>query len=180
MSYYLYMIGSHRTSLPKPVSKMLVESMVLSRMRYAISTWGPALQQRYISHLQWMQNRGVRLSCNLKRYDHVSSHRLGLRCSEMFGSVQEQIKQSTLSCVYRQYRYETCLKLHPPIQFGTTHSHFTRTNRQFANIMRFSTALGQRSFCYKGTTWWNTLPPDFYQVSGYATFVRNLQDYLLC
>ena len=38
MSYYLYMIGSHRTSLTKFVSKMLVESLVLSHMRYAIST----------------------------------------------------------------------------------------------------------------------------------------------
>ena len=84
------------------------------------------------------------------------------------------IKQSTLSCMHRQCRYETCLKLHPPIQFGTTHSHFTGTNRQFANVMRFFTAFGQRSFRYKGTTWWNALPPDFYQVSGYATFVRSL------
>ena len=45
MSYYLYMIGSHRTSLTNSVSKMLVELLVLSRMRYTISTWGPALQQ---------------------------------------------------------------------------------------------------------------------------------------
>ena len=176
MSYYLYMIGSHRTSLTKSVSKMLVESLVLSRMKYAISTWGPALQQKYMSRLQRMQNRGVRLSCNLKKYDHISSYHLGLR----WLSVQDQIKQSTLSCMYRQCHYETCLKLHPPIQFGTTHSHFTRTNRQFANVMRFFTAFGQRSFCYKGTTWWNALPPDFYQVSGYATFVRSLQDYFLC
>ena len=149
MSYYLYMIGSHRTSLTKSVSKMLVESLVLSCMRYAISTWGPALQQKYISNLQQTQNGGVRLSCNLKKYDHVSSHHMGLR----WLSVQNQIKQSTLSCMYRQYRYETCLKLNLPIQFGTTHSHSTRTNRQFANIMRFSTAFGQKSFRCKGTTW---------------------------
>ena len=83
-----YMTGPHCTSLTKSVSKMLVESLVLSHMRYAISTWGPALQQRCISHLQQMQNRGVQLSCNLKKYDHVSSHHLGLRCL----SVQDQIK----------------------------------------------------------------------------------------
>jgi len=79
MSYYLYMIGSHHTSLTKSVSKMLVESLVLSRMRYTISMWGPALQQRHILCLQQMQNRGVWLSCDLKKYDHVSSHRLDLR-----------------------------------------------------------------------------------------------------
>jgi len=73
MSYYLYTIGSHHASLTKSVSKMLVESLVLSRMRYTISTWEPALQQKHISRLQWMQNRGIWLSCNLK-YDHVSSY----------------------------------------------------------------------------------------------------------
>ena len=175
VSYYLYMIGSHHTSLTKFVSKMLVESLILSRMRYAITTWGTALQQRYISHLQWMQNRGVWLSYNLKKYDHVSSHRLGLR----WLSVQNQIKQSTLFCTYRQCHYQTCLKLNPPIQFGTKHSYSTRTNRHFANITRFSTAFGQKSFHYKGSTWWNALPPDFYQISGYTTLVQGLWDYFL-
>ena len=80
-----------------------IESLVLSRMRYAISTWGPALQQRYISYLQQMQNRGVQLSCNLKEYDHVSSHCLGLR----WLSVQDQIKQLTLSCMYGQCHYQS-------------------------------------------------------------------------
>jgi len=142
MSYYLYMIGSHCTSLTKSVSRMLVKSLVLSRMRYAISTWLPALQQRHISRLQWMQNRGVQLSCDLKKYDHVSSHRLGLR----WLSVQDQIKQSTLSYMYHQCHYQSCLKLNPPIQFGCRHFYFTRTNRHFANITRFSTAFGQKKF----------------------------------
>ena len=132
------MIGSHRTSLTHSVSKMLVELLVLSRMRYAISTWGPALQHKHISRLQRMQYRGVRLSC--KKYDHVSSHRLSLR----WLSVQDQIKQSTLSCMYRQCHYQTCLKLDPPIQFGSRHYYFTRTNKHFANITRFSTAFGQK------------------------------------
>jgi len=157
MSYYLYMIGSHRTSLAKSISKMLVESLVLSQMRYTISKWGPALQQRHILCLQWIQNRGVWLSCDLKKYDHVSSHFLGLG----WLSVQDQIKQSTLSYMYRQCHYQSCLKLNPPIQFGGRHSYSTRTNRHFANIARFSTAFGQKSFCYKGMTWWNALPSDF-------------------
>ena len=168
------MIGSHRTSLTNSVSKMLVELLVLSRMRHAISTWGPALQQKHISRLQRMQNRGARLSCNLRKYDHVSSHRLGLR----WLSVQDQITQSTLSCMYRQCHYQTCLELDPPIQFGSRHSYFTRTNKHFANITRFSTAFGQKGFRYKGTTWWNALPSDFYQIPAHTTFVRGLQDYL--
>jgi len=70
--------------------------------------------------------------------------------------------------MYRQCHYQSCLKLNPPIQFGGGHSYSTRTNRHFANIARSSTAFRQKSFCYKGMTWWNALPSDFYQISGHT------------
>ena len=53
-------------------------------------------------------------------------------------------KKLTLSCMYHQCHYQTCLKLNPPIYFGSKHSYSTRTNRHFANITRFSTAFGQK------------------------------------
>ena len=61
------------------------------------------------------------------------------------------------------------LSLDPPIQFGS----ITRTNKHFANrdITRFSTAFGQKSFHYKGTTWWNALPSDFYQIPAHSYYI---------
>ena len=53
-TYYLYMIRCHRSSLTKSVSKMLIESSVLSRMKYAITVWGPALQKGQTQQLQRM------------------------------------------------------------------------------------------------------------------------------
>ena len=131
-----HMIGSHCTSLTKSVSKMLVESLVLCRMRYVISVCGPALQQRYISCLQPIQNRGVQLSCNLKKYDPAC----------FFPLIISDKKIDTFLYAYHQCRYQTCLKLNPPIQFGSKHSYSTRTNRHYANITRFSTAFGQKRF----------------------------------
>ena len=146
-------------------------------MRYAISVWRPSLQQGYVFHfyMQRIQNMGIHLSCSLQKYDHVSSHWLGLR----WLSVQNLIKQSTLSSMYCQHHYQSCLKLNPPIQFGCGHSYSTGTNRHFASILRFSPAFGKNSFQYKDITWWNALSPDLYQVSNHNAFMQCFQKCLL-
>ena len=43
MAYYLYLIGCHQRNLPVAVLKLLVESLVLSHLRYAVPVWGPSL-----------------------------------------------------------------------------------------------------------------------------------------
>jgi len=45
MSFYLFWINSHRKSLPTEVIKMLIDSLVLSRLMYALPVWGPLLSQ---------------------------------------------------------------------------------------------------------------------------------------
>jgi len=55
---------------------MLIES---SRMKHAISVWGPALQKGQTQCLQQMQNREVRISCDLHKHDHTSSHQGNLK-----------------------------------------------------------------------------------------------------
>ena len=43
MAYYLYLIDCHQINLPVAVLKMLVQSHVLSHLRYAVPIWGPSL-----------------------------------------------------------------------------------------------------------------------------------------
>ena len=43
MAYYLYLIGYHHGTLPKCIIKMLVKSLILSHLNYALSVWGPSL-----------------------------------------------------------------------------------------------------------------------------------------
>ena len=51
LSFYLFWINSHRRDLPNAVIKMLVDSLVLSRINYALPAW---------------------------KFDHVSAHRTRL------------------------------------------------------------------------------------------------------
>ena len=62
MAYYLYLIGYHRSTLPKGIIKMLVESLVLFHLNYALCVWGPLLNSYYtdlVSRLCHLYNRAI-------------------------------------------------------------------------------------------------------------------------
>ena len=79
MAYYLHLLNLHKHCLSPHLLKLLVESLVLSRLSYALSVWGPSLSQQLLQRLERSQNCAVRLCRNLSRFDHVSGHYRALR-----------------------------------------------------------------------------------------------------
>ena len=90
MSYYLYLISYHRRQLPLQILKMLMDTLVLSQF-YALPVWGPSLGTAAVtvSRLQRLCNRAVRVTCGLRKYDHVSAtrHNLGWLLFDLFGTI---------------------------------------------------------------------------------------------
>ena len=76
MAYYL--IHCHRRSLPVAVLKMLIQSLVLSHLHYAMPVWRPSLSHDLQSRLEKMFNRAVRVVYGLRKFDHVSALRRNL------------------------------------------------------------------------------------------------------
>ena len=60
MSYYLYLLSTHRHVIDYNLMKMLLESQVLSHLSYCVTVWGPSLSSILSQRLQRMQNRAVR------------------------------------------------------------------------------------------------------------------------
>ena len=56
MAYYLYLINYHSKSLPYEILKMLVDSLVFSRLTYALPVWGPAVHQNSLSRINRLHN----------------------------------------------------------------------------------------------------------------------------
>ena len=56
---------------------MLIDSLVLSHINYALPAWGPMLAKSSLQRLRLL-NWGVRIT-GLRKYDHISSHRARLR-----------------------------------------------------------------------------------------------------
>ena len=122
MSYYLYVINKHRHVLSSDLTKLLIDSLVFSHLNYSLPVWGPSLHQNHLQRLKRMQNRGVRLCRNLKKFDHITEHYRALRWLPL----EYLIQYRCLCLMNRQYHGYRCIDLCPPLQFGRFHQYGTR------------------------------------------------------
>ena len=159
MSYYLSLIRSHVKSLPSPIIKMLVESLVFSRYVYALPVSGPAIQKDALSRLTRLHNHGIRLTCGLRKYDHVSQYRAQLG----WLPVDSFIKYRSLLSLFRDYYTGRGVPLNPEFEFGRTHSYATRCPVHCINTLRFKKSFSQRHFRHGTSIWWNSLPLKLFQ-----------------
>ena len=173
MSYYLYLLNSHQHVLNNTMMKLLLDSLVLSHIYYALPVWGPSLNVQLSSRLKRMQNRAVRLVFSLKKYDHVSDHYKRLHWLPL----DQFIKFRSVCSMYKQFHQGHSIPLEPPIQFGQSHSHHTRTSSSFTGIVRFNLKFSQRFFRYRVTQWWNSLPSKFAYLP-FNTFIDAVQSHL--
>ena len=152
---------------------MLIDSLVLSRLTYALFVWGPPLTQASINRLQRLQNWGVRMARSLRKYDHISHHLSSL----LWLPVNEQIQYRSL-CAMHRYYVGDAIPFDPPISFGTFLGHNTRCPSCFANLPRHRLSKTQHFFHFRTAKWWNQLPLDIVS-QGCNHFLSALYSYLL-
>ena len=151
---------------------MLADILVFSQL-YALPIWGPSLGVDATSRSQRLCNHAVRVTCGLKKYDHVSAacHTLG------WLTFDSLVQHHTLNLMSHHYTHADCVQLDPPFQFGPNHSYATRQPPHFCNIFRYSTSFGQRYFRSQATTWWNHLPHSLFDFSP-IDFSHHLYEHL--
>ena len=152
---------------------MLVESLVFSHYTYALPVWGPAIHKDSLHRLIHLHNHGVRLTCGLRKYDHMSQHRAWLG----WLPVDSFVKYRSLLTLFYDYYIGEGVALNPAIQFGRTHCYETRCPPHHVNAFRFKKSFGQRQFRCRASTWWNSLP--FHLFQGVAAFRAGLFTHLL-
>ena len=129
--YYLYWINAHYKYLPNDVLKLLIDSLVLSCLTYALPVWGPAISKQCLTRLQRQHNWAVRIVKNLRKFNDVSAHRTQLG----WLPIDTLIHYRTL-CTMCQLYHKTFNLLNPPILFGPQHTYSTRCPPTFANTER--------------------------------------------
>ena len=99
VSFYLFWISYHRKCLSSLIAKMLLDSLALSQINYALPVWGPTISKQAVSRLQCLQNRAVRITKSLSKHNDVSHHRQTLN----WLSVASQIQYRLLCAIYHHY-----------------------------------------------------------------------------
>ena len=154
MSYYLHLINRHRHVLPVYLLTLLMDSLVMSHMQYALSVWGPSLTQNQLLRLQRLQNHAVRLVFSLNKSDHISEYYQELRWLRV-----SQLIQFRLACVMYHNAVRGIMFV-PPIQFGNCTLYNTRTPSYYANLRRVQLSQTQKKARYQDALGWNKLPSE--------------------
>ncbi|KAL1447149.1 hypothetical protein WDU94_015605 [Cyamophila willieti] len=76
--YSLHTLSGFRKIFPKELKKRLIEALVLPLFDYCDVVYSPSLKVESQQSLQRAQNACVRYICNLRKFDRVSEHYLGL------------------------------------------------------------------------------------------------------
>ena len=143
VSYYLYWINAHYKHMPNDVLKLLIDSLVLSRLTYALPVWGPAIS-----------STSAQLG---SAYSQEFEEILSCLCPSHWLPVDTLIRHRTL-CTMHQLYHKTFNLLDPPILFGPQHTYSTQCPPTFANIERCRLSRTHTFFRYQGAKWWNDLP----------------------
>ena len=161
-----------RHSLPAGVLAILVNSLVLSQVRYCLSVYGNGSQLN-MSRIQKILNFAAKVIFGRKKYDHVSDlhQRLGWLSAADLGrfhtiTLTQKVLRSgepdSLACMLRTV--------------GDVHE---RTTRQDSDLFvaRSRTEMGRRRFSIRAPALYNSLPEHLRHLPA-APFSRQLKCYL--
>ena len=153
---------------------MIVQSLVLSVINYAIKLWG-ATSDLYLNKAQKLVNFAARVAVvGVRKYDHISP----------------TLQQLQWLKIKDKYTYEVCLfvfkvlkKEYPSwlYEFPNVGSLRDASTRQNDNlqVIKSRTELGSRSMQIKSPSNWNRLPKVVKDCSGASAFKKKLKEHFL-
>lgn len=155
----------------------LYNSFLQPYISYSIHVWGGTYNS-YLQSLCVIQNKAIRIICNLRKYDSVTSSFTKLSILKL----DNIYKQELILFMFKFYN-----QLLPPIFHNyftkncNIHSYNTR-NAYNLRIPLFQSVLGQNSFYYNAAKWWNSVGSKLYSPIGKDTlkaFKKRLKIFLL-
>ena len=158
----------------KDTLKLIIESLVLSKLFYCSTVWANTSDSN-IKKLQLVQNFAVRIITGARKYDHITPHLQELG----WLPVKDHLRYRDLLIMFK------CLNDMAPGYFSTKFStrssiHDCETrNMNDLDVPIFKTNSGQRTFKFRATKLWNDLDCKFKDISSFITFKKQLKQNML-
>ena len=137
----LYQINRVRGSFDEDTLKLLITSLVFSKMLYCSTVWSNTSSGN-INKLQSIQNFASKIVTNSKKYDHVTPLLRQLNWLPVKQMLYLKDAVMTYKCVYGLAPLYLSVKL---TKRSNIHSRNTR-KRDSLNVPLFRTTAGQRTF----------------------------------
>lgn len=153
----------------------LCDSLILSALSYCDTVYWPSLLKRDQVSLQKIQNSCLRLSFNLRKFDHISS---ALHDSKWL-TLNERYQLHMACLVFKMVKIQSPHYLFEKLVRGTNiHNCPTRSCHLFT-VPRHTTAQFEKSFSYNSVKIFNNLPSHIRSLPSIASFREQVRTLIL-
>ncbi|KAJ8708229.1 hypothetical protein PYW07_007757 [Mythimna separata] len=174
--YRLKVLYKMRPYLSEALREQLVETLVLSRLNYADTVYGPRLLARTDRLIQRVQNACARFCYNIPRRTHVTPY-----LNKHFTLKMKSRRKLHLACLlFGVVKYQKPDYLFNKLSWLTSRRECGRRQcSQQLSTQSCGTAAFRGSFRYAASKVWNNLPPPIRVINTMGTFRRRLRQYLI-
>ena len=143
-----YSLSMVKNILPSQSKRLLYYSNVQSHLMYAISAWGPMLTLRDKNILQKLQNKSLKLICNIKNRTQIEP----FYKQNNILKFNDLVKWSLLKISYKYVNSSLPIRLANMFDL-TNHTYMTR-NRNNPIVPQHTTSLYNSSFLGQAPSLW--------------------------
>lgn len=152
---------------------MVINALVFSRLYYSSSVWANT-SSKNVAKLQRVQNFAARIVTGKSKFDHVTPALRQLNWLPVSYMLRYKDAIMTFKCL----KGLTPLYLSSRFSYRSeTHDRNTRRKDEL-DVPFYRTAVGQRSFLYRGTKLWNNLSEDIKEASSLEIFKNLMKQFL--
>ena len=133
----------------------IISALVFSKLLYCTSVWAGATKKN-IESLQKVQNFAARIVTGTRKFEHITPYLNDLRWLPV--AMQLEIRDTIMT--YKSLNGLTTSEIYE----GNTR------NKDKLHVPHYRTTTAQRSFKYRGTSLWNSLPKEIRDISSLDSF----------
>uniref|UniRef100_A0A2A4IWQ4 Reverse transcriptase domain-containing protein n=1 Tax=Heliothis virescens TaxID=7102 RepID=A0A2A4IWQ4_HELVI len=174
--YRLKVLYGIRNFLSLPLRKQLVDSLVLSKLNYCDTVYGPCLLARTDRLIQRIQNACVRFCIKVPRRQHVTPYTNQIKFLKMTARRKLHLASLMFGIVTTQKPHYLYEKL---TWKQTCYKHGLRSVVAPLKVPPHKTAAFRGSFKFAATHCWNDLPPPLRDLKTINSFKLHLKKALL-
>ena len=162
-------------AIPDNIKNNLFFSLFYSNLIYSITVWGSACPTL------------------LNRITTLTNNAIGLMSHQQSHSIQNLCLNNRILSFHNSYRYFICIKMFEILKCNkhvyflnfinneqVDHAHHTRflSNSNLV-LPLYNRSKTQRSFVYRGITFWNALPAYIRNINNILLFKKTIKDYFI-
>ncbi len=172
--FHLYNIGKIRYLLDDQTTKLLTQTLVISRLDYCNSLLFN-VSSKFLNYLQRIQNTAARIVTRTRRSEHITPVLMNLHWLPVELRIEYKILLLTHSCVYDS---SGCSYLKDRVSLYSPVRTLRSGDKLLLSPAHVTTSMGERSFSAAAPKLWNSLPLELRSFSKNDTFKSNLKTFL--